>query len=62
MVGGRAGGAAAGALELAWELESGDPDRSSDQSLVEAVVAFRRVAAWAEVVRRGPPPHCRGVR
>ncbi len=34
--------------ELAWELESGDPDRSSDQSLVEAVVAFRRVAAWAE--------------
>ncbi len=34
--------------ELAWELESGDPDRSSDQALLEAVVAFRRVAAWAE--------------
>ena len=34
--------------ELAAELAAGDPDRSSDEALLEAVVAFRRQAAWAE--------------
>jgi hypothetical protein len=34
--------------DLAWQLASGDPDRSSDEALVAAVVAFKRAAAWAE--------------
>lgn len=34
--------------ELATELAAGDPDRSSDEALLAAVVAFRRQAAWAE--------------
>lgn len=34
--------------ELAAELAAGNPDSSSDEALLAAVVAFRRQAAWAE--------------
>lgn len=33
--------------ELAWELATGDPDRSGDEALLAAVVGFQRIAAWA---------------
>jgi hypothetical protein len=39
--------AAGPGAELAWELETGDPEASSDDALLEAVLAFQRLAYWA---------------